>query len=157
MPDQEQIKEMHQWFAVECNNTAWDLATKDRTPEEDRLLLDLAHAASYHWNEVGTELEKMRALMLVAHAHGELGLGRTALDYAQQCSAFFTSRDTEPWELAFTHMIHAQAAYAAGEMEQHTQIYHQAEKIVNAMPEGEDKRIVYATFVRIPQASDEMK
>ena len=157
MPNPEELTQYHQYYAIECNNKAWDLAAKDRTPDEDRLLLDLAHAASYHWNEVGTDLQKMRALMLVAHAHAELGIGGTALDYAKRASAYFTSHETEPWELAFTHMIHAQAAYAAGEMDQHSEIYHVAEKIVNAMPEGEDKRIVNATFVRIPQASDEIK
>ena len=157
MPEQEQINEMHQWFAVECNNIAWGLTTKDRTAVEDRQMLDLAHAASYHWDAVGTELHKMRALMLVAHVHAELGLGSTALAYAAECTTYFTARETDDWELAFTHMIHAQAAHASGDMKLHTKLYHKAEKIVNAMPEGEDKRIVYATWVRIPQAADEIK
>ncbi len=151
MPTPEELDLQHRWFAVECNNAAWALATRDRTPEEDRELLDLAHAAEYHWRAVGTELHAMRALMLVAHAHASCGLGTTALKYAEQCTAFFTARDTEPWELAFVHMIHAQAAHAAGADALHAHRYAAAQAVIDAMSEGEDRSIVMASWVRIPE------
>lgn len=151
MPDQDSVQQHHRWFAVECNNAAWTLASRDRTPNEDRELLDLAHAAEYHWRAVGTELHAMRALMLVAHAHACCGLGATALTYAEACTAFFTARETEPWELAFVHMIHAQAAHAAGVAETHATKYALANSVVQAMPEGEDRSIVMASWVRIPE------
>jgi len=151
MPDQDSIQLHHRWFAVECNNAAWALATRDRTPDEDRELLDLAHAAEYHWRAVGTELHAMRALMLVAHAHASCGCGSTALAYAEQCTAFFTTRETEAWEMAFVHMIHAQAAHAAGNAQVHAEKYALAQGLVQAMPEGEDRSIVMASWVRIPE------
>ena len=68
------------YMAMNANNTAWSLSTKDRTEAQDREMLNAAHAASYHWNEIGTAENKIRATMLLAEVHGLLGLGSTALE-----------------------------------------------------------------------------
>jgi len=47
-------QEFHRKMAVECFNKTWDyLRKKNRTPDDDRLMLNLAHSSCYHWSLVG--------------------------------------------------------------------------------------------------------
>jgi hypothetical protein len=151
LPSEDEQNRLHRYFGVEYNNKAWDLASRDRTPHEDRELLDVAHASKLHWEAVGTELNKMRGLLLVAHAHASVGLGGTALEWARECTVYFDSVDTEDWERAFTYMIHAQAAAVAVEAEEHRKMYAKAKEVVDGMPDGEDKNIVMVSWLRIPE------
>jgi hypothetical protein len=52
MPHTDQ--EFHRKVAVECFNKTWDfLKKKDRTPNDEQLMLNLAHSSRYHWSFVG--------------------------------------------------------------------------------------------------------
>ena len=67
-PDQE----FHRRIAMRCNNRAWALAEQpQRSPAEDREMLDSAHTSAWHWSQIGTELHRMRSTMLLTAA----GLG----------------------------------------------------------------------------------
>lgn len=74
------------WFAVEFNNTAWDLVEAPaRSPEEVERMLHLAHAAWVHWQAVGNALNEQRALHLLALAYATANRPVEALAYAEQC------------------------------------------------------------------------
>jgi hypothetical protein len=76
----------HRWFAVECNNRAWDLVEKsDRTVEETERMIHAAHAALWHWRKVGTEINHLRARCLLATAYLAANDCDTAVRYADQC------------------------------------------------------------------------
>lgn len=147
----EDIQKWHRYFAVECNNGAWQLSLDAERDARLYELLNLAHAAAYHWSKVGTELNHMRAKLLCAHIHAFCGMGATALDYANECFNFFTQRDTDGWELAFTYMIRAQAAHAAGNSALHASAYEATQTMIDALESEEDKEIVMLTWVNIPQ------
>ena len=90
---------------MHCNNRAWALSVQSRTPMEDREMLDAAHTSAYHWAQAGTELNRMRATMLLAEVHALLGHGTTAMSLATEMRNYFLGRsDTPDWELAFTHI-----------------------------------------------------
>ena len=44
-------------------------------------MLDAAHAAAFHWSKVGSELQAIRAKMLLGHVHASLGHGDLAPGY----------------------------------------------------------------------------
>jgi len=88
-PKEEKTPERHRNFAIECNNRAWDLCVQVRTAAEDEELLNAAHAAAFHWGHAGNERNHMRATMLLAEAHALLGLGPTALAYANRMKGYF--------------------------------------------------------------------
>jgi hypothetical protein len=49
----EQESEFHRKTAKQCFNKTWDyLEKKNRTPDDDRQMLILAHASRYHWGLV---------------------------------------------------------------------------------------------------------
>ena len=150
-PDTPDEHAWHKYFAVECNNRAWALTTKDRSPDETEEMLRTAHASAWHWGVVGSELNHARATMLLAAAHAEAGDGPAALRYANAMRAYFTARETLDWELAFTHAIHAHAAWVAGDKTAHAVSYTLAEAAVKAVADPEERGIVEMTFRRVPR------
>ncbi|MFA5787579.1 MAG: hypothetical protein WDA71_11480 [Actinomycetota bacterium] len=90
----EEITRAHRWYTIECNNLAWKLSDlASRTARQDEEMLDAAHASAFHWTRVGTDLNAARARMLLGHVHAALGLGRTALAYAQQSFDYLVAHD----------------------------------------------------------------
>jgi hypothetical protein len=123
-----------------------------RPSEADlRELLNVAHAAAWHWQAVGNELNHMRAVMLLAQAHAMAGLGATALAYADEMRSYFLALQSTPdWELAFVHAIHAHAASAAGSAEQHADSYARAAKALEAIANEDDRHIVEQVYRHVP-------
>ncbi|MFG0333672.1 MAG: hypothetical protein ACF8TS_09950 [Maioricimonas sp. JB049] len=145
-----ELQKWHRYFAVEFNNRAWDLTSRERSQPEDREMLDCAHAAALHWEAIGTELNRMRALLLLAEVHAQLDFGLTAQAYAGQVREYFVTRDTDDWELATVHAVCAHAACAAGDAEGHRRAYAEAVAALERIADPDDRRIVKETFDRVP-------
>jgi hypothetical protein len=154
MPNQPEDTKPESWqrfFAAAANNRAWQLAEDYSGEAGAAELLNAAHAAAFHWQAVGTELHNMRAKMLLAQAHALVGHGRCALACAQEVRAYFLAKsDTPDWELAFVHTIHAHAAAAAGESQQHAESYAAAVRAMKVIADAEDRDIVAKTFRQVP-------
>ena len=152
-PADNSLAAWHRYFAVEYNNRAWELSIQVRNPMEQEEMLNAAHASALHWAEVGTELNQMRATMLLAEVHALLGMGKSALAYASRMRDFFLNQDDTPdWEIAFTHVIHAHAADVAGEIEVYENAYSEAQSALDAIADPADRKTVQQTFdhVRSP-------
>jgi len=149
-PEDTDPTKWHRYFAMECNNRAWQLATQSRTPDEDLEMLNAAHASALHWAPMGAELNDMRARTLLAEVHALLGYGASALNFANAARSYFLARETEDWELAYAHAIHAHAAAVAGENQLHTESYAAAVHAIDAIADEEDRKIVLQTFEQVP-------
>ena len=76
----------HRWFAVELNNLAWDLAEAETASQAHvERMIHAAHAACFHWLEVGDLLNHLRAQCLLATAYARAGLAEAAVRHAQRC------------------------------------------------------------------------
>jgi hypothetical protein len=147
----EELAKWTRWFAIECNNRAWKLADSlSRTPAEDEEMLHAAHAAALHWGEVGTQLNHMRARMLLGHVHALLGDGARAMAYAQQSFDYVMSHDSPPWEVAFAHAVLANAAHAARLGALHAKHYEIALAEGSALPDAEERAIFETMFRAVP-------
>ena len=140
----------HRYHAVLANNRAWELSVRDRTPDEDREMLDAAHASAWHWAQVGMELNRMRATMLLAEVHALAGDGGRALAYAREMRAYFLGSETPDWEIAFTHAVTAHCAAIASEPELHRSEYKKARAALDRVADAEDREIVAKTFAHVP-------
>lgn len=150
-PEDSQPESWHRHFAANANNRAWQLAEDRVDASRDAELLDASHASAHHWQAVGTELQQMRARMLLAQVHALLGLGPTAWVYAQDMQRYFlASTDTPDWELAFVHAIHAHAAAASGHSHAHAQSYQATQRALDAIADPQDRSIVDKTFRQVP-------
>lgn len=150
-PSESTIAQMHRWFAVECNNAAWNLIGKNvRSAEDDREMLYLAYASAYHWSQAGTMLNDARAELNLAYVHCLLRQGEFALQYAQSCLDFFENNDCEDWDLAFGHAAMAFAAAVLGDAELHAKHYAEAERRGQVIADEIDRGIFMGTFEQVP-------
>jgi hypothetical protein len=150
-PSTEEATAWHRRFAVAANNRAWDLSEQTRNAAEDQEMLDAAHASVWHWQKIGTELNRMRAIMLLAEVHALLGLGQSALAYAEEMRSYFLGIQPPDWEIAFVHAIHAHAASAAGEAEKHRASYELAAAALEAVSNEKERGLVASTFKHVPK------
>lgn len=145
MADPEEIQKWHRWFAVECNNHAWDLAAQTAWTEVEREeMRNVAFAAKYHWSVVGTPLNAARADGLLGQVLALLGNGAEAVRYAESNLAFITAMESPDWEVAFAHAIRANAAAAKGDRETYAAQTVIAEKLGAAL--GAEDRAVFETI-----------
>lgn len=149
-PTREQYPDCEKFFAIEANNLAWSLLESERDEAMDRQMLQMAEVAAYHWSAAGNELNNMRADMLRAAVHAQLGLKETAFYYAKTMHAFFTARETESWELAFTHLIMAHAALVNDLQDHYQQEYALGLQAYEAIEDPADREIVKLTLDKIP-------
>lgn len=147
---EEDRADWHRRFGSTANNIAWDLL-EEADPDLAELL-DCAHAAAWHWKQVGTDLQKMRALMLLAAAHARAGLGAIAFAEAEAVRTYFLEvADAPDWELAFTHLIHAHAAWADGRAKTHADSWRHAAEAIEVIADEEDRGIVQRVWRHVPR------
>src|ERR1700722_7413622 len=139
----------HRRFAAASNNRAWELSVQSRSTAEDREMLNAAHSSAWHWWKVGPEPNRMRATLLLAEVHSLLGLGASALDYAEEMREYFLRVGAPDWEIAFVHVVHAHAASAAGEAVKHRASYESAVAALGNISNEEERRIVASTFSHV--------
>ncbi|QDU36621.1 hypothetical protein Mal4_09080 [Maioricimonas rarisocia] len=149
-PSESDLQKWHRYFAVEFNNRAWNLTSQERTKTDDREMLDCAHAAALHWDAAGTELNRMRAMLLLAEVHAQLGSGPSAQAYAGKVREYFANRDTDDWELATVYAVCAHAAYAARDNEGHRTAYAEAAAALERVADPDDRSVVQETFDQVP-------
>ena len=146
-----EFQEWQRQLVMRCNNRAWSLSVQSRTPAEDREMLDAAHTSAYHWAQVGSELNRLRATMLLAEVHALLGHGATALSFATEMRDYFLGNSETPdWEIAFTHAIYAHCAYTAGNFEHYRAAHKEATAALAAIAADDDRQIVLKKFRQVP-------
>jgi hypothetical protein len=141
----------HRRFAAASNNRAWDLSVQNRSAAEDQEMLNAAHASAWHWQKAGTELNRMRATILLAEVHSLLGYGQSALAYAEEMREYFLRVGAPDWETAFVHVVHAHASSAAGEAVKHRASYESAVAALGNISSEKERHIVASTFSHVPK------
>ena len=83
MPKPEQ--EFHRKVAAECFNRAWDyLEKKNRTSQDDQMMLNLAHASRYHWGLIGKPWNFTTGDWQISRVYAELNQPVLASDLQRQ-------------------------------------------------------------------------
>ena len=150
-PENIKPESWHRFFAATANNHAWQLADLPASEVDLRELLNAAHAAAWHWQVVGNELNRIRAVMLLAQAHAMAGLGTSALAYADEMRSYFLALPGTPdWELAFVHTVHAYAASVAGSAEKHAESYVLAARALEGIANEKERSIVERVYRHVP-------
>lgn len=143
------IEKAHRWFAVEFNNLAWDLyESTGRTESDTERMIHAAHAACFHWFEVGVDVNRLRALCLLASAYAAAGLGELAVRYATQCVALSDRLGDEQTKfdrataLGCAYLAHRVAgnARAAGEF------HRSAREAAAALPDDDERTVFLRLF-----------
>ena len=139
----------HRWFGVECNNQGWGLLeNQDRRDEQTDELIHLAHAACWHWLQVGKPLNHVRALILVGRAHAAAGDGAVAVRYARNCLnlAKLHAGDLTDFDWACVYECMARSLAALGQDEEARAFHRQASEAGEAIAEADDRAVFQDGF-----------
>lgn len=122
MPDAPfDLAKAHRWFAVECNNQAWDLIEKpSRTADETQQMIHLAHASVWHWQAAGNALNRQRGENLLATVYAAAGDGSAAVKHAERCLSLSVenAKEESPFDRATALGCAARAHALAGDTAQ---------------------------------------
>lgn len=139
---QEDVQKANRWFAIECNNAAWDLSTKpDLTAEQKQELLLTAYASVYHWSKVGETVNVARGEMLLAHVHAIRDEGEMAMRYAKSIKAYYDKNQGDAWEWGFVHLELGFAFAVLGDKESASDEFEKVRELIATM-DKEDAEIV---------------
>jgi hypothetical protein len=151
-PTTEETATWQRRLASQANNRAWALAESlSRSPEEDEEMLQAAHAAMYLWRFVGNAKNHAHAAQLLAHVYALLRLPNPARYYLAKSQPFFFGGAVEPWEMALAHAVSANVAAAQGDRAAHDEHYVGASRLIAALVDPEDRKILNATWGVVPR------
>jgi hypothetical protein len=138
-----ELPKAHRWFAIECNNVAWDLIEKaSRTSDETEQMIRLAHVAAYHWDSVGSDLNRQRAENLLATAYAAANVPKAAVHYAERCLSLSVknAKEETPFDRATALGCAARAHALAGDTAQAERLRTLAKTASDAL-EAEDRGV----------------
>ncbi|MFC0438831.1 hypothetical protein [Kutzneria buriramensis] len=139
-------RDLDRWFAVELNNSTWDLidnGLSEHSPRTEReQALYAAYAAAHHWTQVGTVANRGRAEHLIATVATATGL----LDVAQRHADRYVELIAEnpaafaDWDRAFAAEAIARVASRTGSAEA-DHLKAEAHRLAQAVEHPEERRI----------------
>ena len=118
MPTEEEVQRMHRYFAIECNNNAWELAERgERTKEQEQEMISLSEVAAWHWSKVGTPINAARADMLRGWVCCVVGWGTDARVYTDRVHNKLADQPEgiNNWDTAFAALLEAYTRLVQGD------------------------------------------
>lgn len=131
------------WFAVECNNAAWDLLEKPaRTADETERMLHAAHASVHHWLAAGNDLNRLRGMVLLANVYASAELADGARHFADKAQTLSNAAgDTQtPFDRATTLAAGSRAYAITGDKSLAKEFFDLAQQAAT-MLEADDRRV----------------
>jgi hypothetical protein len=133
----------HKYFAAHCFNRAWDLIDKkDRTAEDDRLMVALNQASIYLWLErpdCGNEQLSV-GLWQASRIQSLLGNAVEARRQAEVCMSY--SGELAPFYRGYAHEALARAAKVAGDAQLSRSHKDQAVKLAADIKDKDDRDLL---------------
>jgi hypothetical protein len=137
--------------AVDCFNGTWTLLEKhDRTPDDDARMIHMAHASTYHWANVGTDVNQIRGEWQCSRVYAVVGRAEPALFHAQRALAICQRAGIADFDLAFCYEALARAYAVAGDETQKQHWLGEARAALESISEEEDRTLVEADLATIP-------
>jgi hypothetical protein len=147
------VSQAHRWFAVEANNRSWSLLeASTRSESETEEMIDAAHAAAWHWGQVGSPLNALRAQCLLATAYGVAGRGESASRHAKQCLKLsqVVGWEQTPFDRACVHGAASLAFRIDFHAREAAEQYALASEAAEQLSEG-GERDVFTRLYSLPQ------
>jgi hypothetical protein len=148
-------RDLHRWFAVELNNSTWDVVDaglSENSPREEReLALYAAYASTYHWVHAGTVANRGRGEYLIASVAVAVGLLDTAARHATRYAELITLHPAAftDWDRAFAAEGLARVAARTGAQDADG-LKAEARRLSEAVADPEDRRICLERLAAAP-------
>jgi hypothetical protein len=135
----------HKYFAAQCFNQAWDLIEKkDRTPEDERMMVALNQASIYHWLQRDDRNDQRLSVgyWQASRIQAILGSAPEALRYAEVCLAH--SGALPPFFLGYAHEALARAHELGGDPRSAREHLDAALELAARVGEEDDRELLLA-------------
>ncbi len=141
----------HKKFAVDCFNRIWPLLEKrDRTSDDNEMMVHLAHASLYHWLQVGLPVNEQRGEWMLARVYTVLEDKPHSLHHARRCLALTEKHDLKDYDLAYGLECMARAC-ALNNLPVECKRYHElAEKAGEEIAEKDDQDLFMNDLISDP-------
>ena len=143
------MSQAHLLFATDFHGKTWELLDKkQRTPIEDELMLDYAHASMAHWRAAGTSVRHQRGEWLLARTYAVVGAQELAVHHARRCLQLLESNQSEmeDFDFAFAYEALARALAIKGENAEAKKYIEMAQKAGEALKSKEDRDVFFGEF-----------
>jgi hypothetical protein len=138
------LAELQKKFAVEFFNLTWEyLDKKDRTPDDDEKMLQLAYASTLHWRDIGNALNQARGEWMISHVNVILGRKEAGLHHALRSLEICTVNSYGDFDLAFGYEAAARAYALNGNKSECEKYFKLADDAGKAIAEEEDRKIFF--------------
>lgn len=145
------MAEIQKKFAAGFFNMTWEyLDKKDRTPDDDEKMLELAYASTLHWRDIGTSLNQARGEWMISHVNVILGRKESGLHHALRSLDICKSNSYGDFDLAFGYEATARAYALNGNKSEYEKYYKLADEAGKAIKEEEDRKIFFDQLVAGP-------
>ena len=136
-----QESEFHRKTAKQCFNKTWDyLEKKNRTPDDDRQMLILAHASRYHWGLVGNARNLAVGEWQISRVYADLKQAEPSLLFAKSSLELMIKNNLS--DLLPSAYEGLARAYAVAQQPQLARDYVvKAQKEMESIKDEEDRKI----------------
>lgn len=114
-PTQQEQEKYHRYFAIECNNRAWELADHDpRTGEQSKEMALCASTAAWHWAQIGQPIHFARADLLLGWVHAISNRAESARSSTDSATVRIRGvvAGVTDWDRAFLALLEAKTRQA---------------------------------------------
>ena len=127
-------EEANKYFAVDTNNSTWDLVEKESRSEEETIdMIHRAHASAFDWAKVGQAVNVVRANYLVSKVYFSAGMAEPALFWAEKTWNQTLDLGLDSWDYVFACEIMARAHAARGDRERFDEVHKKAEAALEGL------------------------
>lgn len=138
-------------LAASLFNGVWTLLEKsDRTPDDDMLMIHMAHASCYHWGRVGTAVNLVRGEWQCSRVYATLRQVEPALFHARRALTICEANGIGDFDLAFCYEAFARAYAVAGDFDEARRWRQQGLGLSNDVADDEDREILLADLESVP-------
>lgn len=137
-------RDEHRRLGVELFNRTWALMeTRDRTADDDLLMLHMAHASAYHWLHADHGPEhRARSEWQISRVHCVLGQPEPARFHAEACLRICEQHGIGDWDLGFAYEALARSAMVAGDADQMAAWLERARAAAEEIADPEDRAVL---------------
>ncbi len=148
--------EQHKQCAKALFNTVWTfLEMKDRTVDDDDLMVHTAHAMLLHWLQVGTPTNFARGEWQLSRVYAVLGRAAPALHHAERCLGLCRDHELSDFDLGFAYEAHARAHAVAGDEAGTNRSLKLAEQAGRGIDDEDHRKILSGDLQTVRFSADE--
>lgn len=125
------------------------LDLEDRSEEQEQTMIHAAHASRYHWEQIGTSLNKVRGDWQLSRVYSVAEREEPALYHAKVCLDLCLQEEIGDFDLAFAYEAMTRAYKLAGQTDKMEEYKGLALKACEDIKNEADRRIVLEDLASI--------